>query len=337
MTALGSASSLAARLASDPMTEALGAGESETLAYIWELHKFQGDRLSGAASCWDLPELLPMAYDEELQMGILGEHLIEYGVPFPSDPEDNWSYSGGFLTEEFELFYYVCWARPPMVNEHSAYVEEIAIRDLRAAMNGTSEQSLIDAYSGALLSAYGHLRQLAAMLGDPADYVAQVLTQADVDAILDEVPPPAEAFAINATLNDTWFYPGTDGQGFFVTVYPDRLQLMVGWFTYDTEQPSETATAHLGHSCQRWLTAQGPYSGDRAELTVYSSSGGLFDTFSPAVNHEPVGSLEMHFEGCNAGTVTYSLPGIDAFGVIPIERIALDNLAACEARYPQTK
>ena len=38
----------------------------------------------------------------------------------------------------------------------------------------------------------------------------------------------------------------------------------------------------------------------------------------------------VEFTDCNAGTVRYDIPSVDRQGVIPIERIALDNVPLCE-------
>ena len=142
----------------------------------------------------------------------------------------------------------------------------------------------------------------------------------------------ADAFTINAGLNDAWFYPPTIGQGFFVNVFEDRGEMFVGWFTYEVERPSEDAEAVLGEPGHRWLSAQGPYLGNTATLDVYLSSGGVFDSPEPPVNTpEKVGSMNITWTGCNAGEVTYDLPSLGLAGVIPIERLALDNVALCEA------
>lgn len=334
-----SAHSLGSGFTSAPQPELLAPIEAQTLAYIWQLNKYQRDRYAGSAECWDIPALLPMAYDHQLRMEILGALLSQHEVPFPSDPDDDYSYSDDFLIEPLGMMFYTCWAIPPMVHEHSAYIEEVEIRDLRQAIAETDEQTLIGAYTGALASAYGHLREIAALLlSDPSNYDAQVLSQADVDEILSGAATvPDEPFEINAGLNDSWFYPGTNGQGFFISVYPDCATIMMAWLTFDTELPHENTSAHLGDPGQRWLTAQGSYKGNRAELTVFSSSGGLFDTAPPEVQHEPIGSLELQFENCNSGSVFYSLPKIDEYGVIPIQRIVPDNIAACESKSPQSE
>jgi hypothetical protein len=36
-------------------------------------------------------------------------------------------------------------------------------------------------------------------------------------------------FGINAGLNDTWYFPDTSGQGFFITVFPDLGYVSLAW------------------------------------------------------------------------------------------------------------
>jgi hypothetical protein len=67
-------------------------------------------------------------------------------------------------------------------------------------------------------------------------------------------------------------------------------------------------------------------------LDVYVSSGGVFDSAEPAVG-PPVqdGTMQLRFSGCNAGMIAYEIPSLDLSGEVPIERIALDNVALCES------
>jgi lysophospholipase L1-like esterase len=149
--------------------------------------------------------------------------------------------------------------------------------------------------------------------------------------VLASIIPETASFQINAGLNDAWFNPLTNGQGFFVNVFPVVGQVFVGWFTYDTERPPEDVEAILGESGHRWLSAQGPFHGDTAILDVYLSSGGVFDSEEPAVGTpEKIGTMEVTWTGCNAGAVTYDLPSLGLSGTIPIQRIVLDNIALCE-------
>ena len=144
-----------------------------------------------------------------------------------------------------------------------------------------------------------------------------------------EIQAAAPLFGINAGLNDAWFNRNTDGQGFLITVFPEIEQVFLAWFTYDTERPPEDVTAILGESGHRWLTAQGEYIGNVAELTLYVTEGGEFDSDEPEPGTEPYGELLLEFSTCNAGLITYDIPSVSLQGAIPIERIVLDNVSLC--------
>ena len=121
----------------------------------------------------------------------------------------------------------------------------------------------------------------------------------------------------------------TDGQGFFVTVFPDRQDVFLSWFTFDTELPAEDAPANLGDPGHRWLTAFGSIDGNRSEMTVSITSGGLFDSDTTATSVAD-GSIILTFDDCATGMVEYDIPSINSQGSVPIQRIALDNQALCE-------
>ena len=147
--------------------------------------------------------------------------------------------------------------------------------------------------------------------------------------------PSAEAppFEINAGLNDAWYNAHTDGQGFLITVFPDIREMFVAWFTYDVERPPEDVTAMLGEPGHRWLTAQGPYSGDTANLTIYETKGGVFDKAEPVAFNDGIGdgTMTIEFADCTEGLVTYEITSLGISGKIPIQRIALDNESLCES------
>jgi hypothetical protein len=140
-----------------------------------------------------------------------------------------------------------------------------------------------------------------------------------------------KVFQINAGLNDAWFNPATGGQGFFVSVFPDIGQIFLAWFTYDTERPPGDAQALLGEPGHRWLTAFGAYTNNKAVLDIEITQGGVFDSPEPRPTQDLDGTITLEFSGCNAGTVTYDIPSIGIQGVVPIERIALDNVPFCES------
>jgi hypothetical protein len=143
-----------------------------------------------------------------------------------------------------------------------------------------------------------------------------------------------EAFVINSGLNDAWYDPDTSGQGFFITVFPDIGYLSMAWFTYDTELPPEDATANLGDPGHRWLTAVGSFTGNQAIMQIEMTSGGIFDTSTEIQRTDPPGSdgtITLTFDHCNSGTVEYDITSIDMQGIVPIRRVANDNIVICEA------
>jgi len=142
-----------------------------------------------------------------------------------------------------------------------------------------------------------------------------------------------DGFHINAGLNDAWFNETTTGQGFLIAVFPDIEQMFLAWFTYETRRPPDDTPSFLGEPGHRWLTAQGPYSGDTAELILYSTVGGVFDAADPPVYTDPtgVGSLTVEFADCNDAMVSYELSEPAISGRIPIGRIVPDNVSMCEA------
>lgn len=136
-------------------------------------------------------------------------------------------------------------------------------------------------------------------------------------------------FEINAGMNDAWLDPETAGQGFLIIIFQEIKQVFLTWFTYDTERPPGDVTAILGEPGHRWLTAQGPYEGTIAVLDIFMTSGGVFDSPEPKPVPVPDGQIILEFSGCNAGTVSYDIPSVNRQGVIPIQRIVLDNVAVC--------
>ncbi len=141
-------------------------------------------------------------------------------------------------------------------------------------------------------------------------------------------------FSINAGLNDAWYNPDTDGQGFFITVFPDLGFVSMAWFTYDTEFPPNDATANLGDPGHRWITAAGVIVGNKVVMDIVMTSGGVFDTDTEIQRTEPPGSdgtITLTFESCNSATIEYDIKSIGKTGTIPVQRVAEDNVVVCEA------
>jgi len=140
-------------------------------------------------------------------------------------------------------------------------------------------------------------------------------------------------FNYNESLNDVWYNPATNGQGFFFNVFPDSNFVFLSWFTYDLLRPAPSASYILGEPGHRWLTAQGSFDGDTANMKVYRTSGGIFDAGNlPASNTVEVGTMTASFEDCNSGLISYEIDSVSRANEVPIQRTAPDSIPACEAK-----
>jgi len=137
-------------------------------------------------------------------------------------------------------------------------------------------------------------------------------------------------FQINGGISDAWYDPATDGQGFFITVLESVHTIFLAWFTYDTVRPDDPSAAVLGDPGHRWMTAQGSYADNRADLEITFTEGGIFDSGTPTPVRRQDGTMTLEFSNCISGTVSYDIPSIGWQGVVPIQRVSQANVANCE-------
>jgi hypothetical protein len=145
-----------------------------------------------------------------------------------------------------------------------------------------------------------------------------------------EQEPPSGDFGYSPLLNDAWFNPETNGQGFFFNVFPEIEAVFLSWFTYDTERPPTGTPYNLGEPGHRWLTAQGPFNGDTASLSVTQTTGGVFNQATPQPQNSADGSITATFSNCNEGVVHYDIASIGESGSVPIQRVTRDSVPACD-------
>ena len=148
---------------------------------------------------------------------------------------------------------------------------------------------------------------------------------------------PLNTFTMSAGLNDAWFNPATDGQGFFITVFPDLKFVSLAWFTYDTSLPPGDGSANLDAPGHRWLTAGGSFEGNSVSMDVTITSGGIFDSNTAVQRTNPPGSdgtITLSFENCSSGLIEYDLTSIGQQGSVPIQRVAGENITQCETLTP---
>ena len=93
----------------------------------------------------------------------------------------------------------------------------------------------------------------------------------------------------------------------------------MAWFTYG----ENTASG------QRWLTAQGPLQGSKAEIVVYETLDGSFDDPAPSETNA-VGTMTIDFTDCRNAQMTYSITDESLAGSIDITRAIPGTEALCE-------
>jgi hypothetical protein len=121
-------------------------------------------------------------------------------------------------------------------------------------------------------------------------------------------------------LSGNWYDPATSGQGVTVEINPTSGAAFLAWYTY------APGGAGAGAAGQRWYTAQSPYiAGARTvPMTIYETTGGLFDASTPQPRTRAIGSATLAFQSCTEATLTYAFTGgssAGAAGVIALRRL----------------
>lgn len=135
------------------------------------------------------------------------------------------------------------------------------------------------------------------------------------------------AVQINRGMSGAWFEPATSGQGMLIDVDPVTRFMFVAWFTY--ERPGSQAAPKIGSADNRWLTAQGNYSGNAAELSLFKTGGGTFDV-GGGTTTTPSGRLTLEFINCNSAVATYVVTPDFFSSTIDLQRVLPGTQTACE-------
>jgi hypothetical protein len=327
-------------LAAPLATSAYALTESETadLLFIREEEKLARDVYLEMDELWTHRVFANIAQSEQRHMDSMLAMIDLYELNDPVGDNER----GEFTNSDLGAWYgeLIADGSQSLLDAFAvgALIEETDLRDLTLAIENTAEAPLIRAYTNLRAGSCNHLRAFVSHIVNlEGGYEPQVLTAqqyADCVEGFEGLPVGDGQFSINPGLNDSWYDPATNGQGFAITVFPGTRQVLVNWFTYDTELAPGDATSTIGHPGQRWMSAQGNYSGSLAELQVFSLDGGLFDSEEPKPTMIPMGSILLQFDSCSSGSVTYDIPtGTELPNLsdsIPIQRINSDNVAMCQ-------
>jgi plastocyanin len=140
----------------------------------------------------------------------------------------------------------------------------------------------------------------------------------------------APAFAINQGISGAWFNPATAGQGFLIDIRPSDQFIFIAWFTYEKAAGAVAGDSpKVGSSEQRWLTAQGNYSGGTANLPIFLTAGGAFNDPRTTTTTQ-VGTMAVNFTSCTAGSIAFTLTSDSLTGSIPIQRVIPGTESLCQ-------
>ncbi|WP_348525076.1 DUF4397 domain-containing protein [Marinicella meishanensis] len=148
-------------------------------------------------------------------------------------------------------------------------------------------------------------------------------------ALLDVEPP---FNTMNQGLNGAWVSPSVESQGFMIEVYPENHFIFMTWFTFDTTFPDAGETAVVGAPNQRWLTASGTYDGTFANMTLYNTSGGIFNQNNTMSETAEIGTFLIDFNDCRTAQAIYVFDDDSGLaGNLELERVSDANVSFCQA------
>ena len=140
-------------------------------------------------------------------------------------------------------------------------------------------------------------------------------------------PPPDTrvlSFLVGSNLPSriagTWFNENHPGQGVQIQVIPQG-QVLASWYTFD-----DAGTPAV-------IIAQGPSSGQSAELDAVILTGGQFPTVATTTGvPQPWGTLELEFIDCNNAIMTWDADRAGfADGTLALQRLSAQQDAECNA------
>lgn len=162
----------------------LSAQEAAHLTFMREEEKLARDLYIGFNNRWARPVFANISESEETHFSTLGGALATYRLSDPALPE-----LGRFSNPDLQSLYNDLIAQG-MVSLVAALqvgglVEEVDIQDLDDAIAASKHADLAQVYSHLQCASRNHLRAFARNLANQGvSYVAQVLPQGEVDAIL---------------------------------------------------------------------------------------------------------------------------------------------------------
>ncbi len=169
----------------------LTSDESEDLLFMREEEKLARDAYLTLNERWTLTTLANIALSEQRHMDSMLALLVKYKLPDPAAGNPVGVFANPVLQALYNDLTALGATAPLNALLVGGAIEETDMRDILAAMDAATKKDIDKTYANLLCGSRNHLRAFAgsieAMTGQ--SYLAQVLSQAEVDAIVDS---PAE-------------------------------------------------------------------------------------------------------------------------------------------------
>ncbi len=171
-------------------------------------------------------------------------------------------------------------------------------------------------------------------ISSESDFICEKMLTGKPLQELKLVENPSAGFTVNNGLAGGWYNEDTSGQGILLDILPQTNRVFLTWFTYDTQEPPENATAIIGDPSHRWLTGLGEINTENKTVTIdlKLTSGGKFDDPTPVQRSESnsYGRAIISFEDCSSLQMQYDIFAPSLTGNIVYSRISNENVALCE-------
>jgi len=166
---------------------ALSEDEIAGLLFMREEEKLARDSYIVLGDLWGVPVFANIAESEQSHTDAVEKILIDYQIP---DPVSDESDVGTFVDPELQTLYDDLMADGEDSEMAALYVgaaiEETDMEDILAWIELTSHEDITSVYESLLCGSRNHLRAFVQQIENRGVvYVAQVLTQEEVDAIVD--------------------------------------------------------------------------------------------------------------------------------------------------------
>jgi hypothetical protein len=164
----------------------ISAEENTDLTFMREEEKLARDTYLTLYALWDLTVLSNISSSEQIHMDALLKLLKKYKLP---DPAAN-TEIGEFTNTDLQTLYNTLIAKGELSSldalKVGGIIEEKDMRDIKAAIVRSQKDDIDATYENLLCGSRNHLRSFAKNIETVtgAPYVAQILPQIEVDAIL---------------------------------------------------------------------------------------------------------------------------------------------------------